>query len=300
MPESGKYYMLVNPYIEGSTLKVFKADNSLAASKTAYESISKYFNNEVPNFNFTLLKIKSDAVTNENKLHKFNLESYGTDPSNNYFNKNNFSHFTVNETANDKNQVSFKISKFEQKVPNLDLLVKNIMKIQSKYSSQSGGSDNSSQSDGSNSNDSSQTGGSSSDNSSQSDGSNSNDSSQTGGSNSNDSSQTGGSSSNYSSDSGSTELTKSPELSQSGGLDKKAKRHSKRRDDDEDDDDSPDYYVKRYYYDPISYWYYVPSLYGINSFYFPMFSAPISAPVFIDNYPLVTTSLNPLSMSIGL
>ena len=51
---SGKYYMLVNPYIEGTTPKIFKADNSQLAAKAAYESMSKYFNNSVSNFDLPL------------------------------------------------------------------------------------------------------------------------------------------------------------------------------------------------------------------------------------------------------
>ena len=255
MPESGKFYMLVNPYIAGSTPKIFKADNSFTASKQAYESVSKYFNNEVPSFNFTLLKLKSGAIENESKLQNLNLEEYGKNASSKLFNKNNFSHFTVEEQQKSKGQVSFTINKFEGKVSNLDTLMNNIFKIQQKYKSN-------------------QTGGNSSDDSS---------SSQTGGSTSESysSTQSGGSSdeSSYQSDESSY---------QSGGASSDSKSDSdnkhRRSKYDDDDDDSPDYYVKKYYYDPISYWYYAPALYGLNSFYFPMFSAPLSAQVYIDSF----------------
>jgi len=132
MSEIGKYYMLVNPYIEGSALKIFKADNSMAASKEAYESFSKYFNNKVPSFNFTLLKLKSEDVNN-NKLHKFRLEDYSANASDKKYNKSNFSHFTATEEGDKKNQVSFTINKFTKDVSSVDLLIKNIMKIQDKF-----------------------------------------------------------------------------------------------------------------------------------------------------------------------
>ena len=80
MPNEGKYYMLVNPYIEGTIPKIFKADNSLLASKAAYDSISKYFNNQVPEFKFTLLKLKSDNIDNISNLNRFKLEDYGNQP----------------------------------------------------------------------------------------------------------------------------------------------------------------------------------------------------------------------------
>lgn len=249
MPDSGKFYMLVNPYIEGSMQKIFKANNSSEASKQAYETISKYFNNEVPNFNFSLLKLKSNEL-DSNNLNKLNLENYGTDASNKYFNKNNFSHFTVNEQRKKNNEVSFQINKFEGNVQDLNPLIKNIITIQKKYKSKQ----ESNQSGGSSAQDSSYE--------SQSSGSDSYESS---------SSQSGGSKSDSES-----------------GSESKSDKHSHRKSKyDDDDDDSPDYYVKKYYYDPILYWYYAPALYGTNSFYFPMFNGPISAPVFLDtSYPL--------------
>lgn len=248
MPDSGKFYMLVNPYIAGSTPKIFKADNSFAASKEAYESVSKYFNNEVPSFNFTLLKLKSGAIENESKLQDLNLEEYGKNASSKLFNKNNFSHFTVEERKKSKDQVSFTINKFEGKVSNLDTLMNNIFKIQQKYKSNQAGGNSSEEYS------SSQSQGSSTESYS---------STQSGSSSEESSYQSGGGSSDSKSDS-----------------DNKHRRSKY----DDDDDDSPDYYVKKYYYDPISYWYYAPALYGLNSFYFPMFSAPLSAQVFIDSF----------------
>ncbi len=267
MPDSQKYYILVNPYIEGSMKKIFKADNSLAASKKAYESLSKYFNNQVPKFNFTLLKLKSEEVDVNGYLDRFNLEDYGSKSFNKFFNKNNFSHFNVSETLNNKKEVSFQITKLEKNV-DLTQLIKNIIHIQDKFkdvkkSNQVGGNSSNSSSTESNSSSSSSNASSNS-----SDSSNSN--------------QSGGSSS----DDNSTDKN-----------DKK-KKSSKY---DDDDDDSPDFYIKRYYYDPIYYWYYAPTIYGLDNYYFPMFNAPINATMFIDNgYPSVTINALGTNPAMGI
>jgi len=169
MSDLQKYYILVNPYIEGSMKKIFKADNSLAASKKAYSVLSKYFNNQVPVFNFTLLKLKSEEVDEKSYLDRFNLDNYGSKSFNKFFNKNNFSHFNVKETRNNKSEISFQISKLEK---NMDLtqLIKNIILIQDKFknakkSDQAGGEYNSNYNNSDSSTDSSsdQSGGSSSD-----------------------------------------------------------------------------------------------------------------------------------------
>jgi hypothetical protein len=128
---SKKYYMLVNPYIEGSINKVFKASNSLEAAKNAYETFSEYFNNTVKNFKFTLLKLKSEDVDKHTKT--LNFKKYASDLNDKRYNDKNFSHFIVHETLNDKD-VSFSIEKYENKnINNLNYLIKNISKIQKKY-----------------------------------------------------------------------------------------------------------------------------------------------------------------------
>jgi hypothetical protein len=125
-----KNYMLVNPYIEGNIQKVFKADNSLNAAKMAYGAISKYFNNSIHNFKFTLLKLKSDAVNSEQI--NIDLKQYGGS-NNSRFNTNNFSHFIVNEKLNSEGKVSFNINKFNGNVNNLSHLVNNVMRLQKKF-----------------------------------------------------------------------------------------------------------------------------------------------------------------------
>jgi hypothetical protein len=130
----GKNYMLVNPYIEGNIQKVFQADNSLNAAKKAYDAMSKYFNNSIHNFKFTLLKLKSDAVDSEQV--NVDLKQYGGNKrseGNSRFNNNNFSHFIVNEKINSNNEVSFHINKFNGSINNLSNLVNNVMKLQKKF-----------------------------------------------------------------------------------------------------------------------------------------------------------------------
>ena len=131
---SGKYYMLVNPYVEGNISKVFKAENSLKAAKMTYENLSKYFNNSVKNFKFTLLKIKSDSInTNKHQLNEFNLHQYGGD-SLHKFNSQNFSHFVVNEKINN-NEVKYMINKLDVNLDNnaIKILTSKIYDIQNKY-----------------------------------------------------------------------------------------------------------------------------------------------------------------------
>lgn len=126
----GKNYMLVNPYIEGNIQKVFQAENSLAAAKKAYDAVSKYFNNSINNFKFTLLKLKSDAVNSEQT--NVDLKQYGGS-NNKRFDNNNFSHFIVNEKINSDGEVSFNVNHFNGSVNNLSNLVNNVMVLQKKF-----------------------------------------------------------------------------------------------------------------------------------------------------------------------
>ena len=239
---SGKYYMLVNPYIEGTTPKIFNADNSQLAAKKAYESMSKYFNNSVHNFNFTLLKIKSEDVQENAK--KINLQQYGGDSSNKRFNKKNFSHFTVSEKLKKNGEVDFSINQYNGQVNNLEHLVSNVMKIQDKFKKARKNTTSTSDSQ-----------------------------TQT-----QSQSQTESQSESYSQ----TQSDSQSQSSQQGGA-KKSKY-----DDDEDEDDSPDYFVsKTYYYDPISYWYYLPSVYPLDRLYLPTFVSPLSFPYVLDLSPSI-------------
>jgi hypothetical protein len=265
----GKYYMLVNPYIEGTTAKVFKADNAMKAAKSAYETVSKYFNNSVYNFKFTLLKLKSDAVKpkssrsrsrsrsnsrsrtsrskQSSRLSKFNLKKYGSNSDNKRFSAENFSHFIVNENVGSKNEVEFLIKPYEGKIDNIKSLIDNVINIQSKMSSATkSGNTLGRLSDSANSSASAQT----------------------------------------------SDLVKKI---QDGG------KHSKRSkyDDNEDEDDSPDFYVKQSYYNPISYWYYNPSMYSLDRLYLPTFVSPLSFPYVIDFSPAVSFVTSRSTISSG-
>jgi len=107
-----KNYLLVNPYIEGSLEKVFSANNSLDAADKVYSSISKYFSNSIPNFKFTLMRIKDSHVQS------------GGDYSNFDFTKKNnkhLLHFKVNEThVNNTDKVDFSITPYSGKLVLLD------------------------------------------------------------------------------------------------------------------------------------------------------------------------------------
>ena len=231
----GKYYMLVNPYIEGTTQKVFKADNSQLAAKTAYESISKYFNNSVHNFKFSLLKVKSDSIDTNSK--KINLQQYGGNADNKRFDKKNFSHFIVKENLKSNGEVDFSINQYSGSVDNLQHLIDNVMKIQSKFRKAKKQSKK----------------------------------------------QTSNSASE--SDSQSASQSASQSNSQYGGKKSKSKYDD---DDDDDEDDEPDYFVsKTFYYDPISYWYYSPSVYALDRLYLPTFISPLSFPYVLDLSPSI-------------
>lgn len=49
-------YKLVNPYIKGEFESKVQAKNSVEAAKTLYKNLSEHFNNNVPNFYFTIQK----------------------------------------------------------------------------------------------------------------------------------------------------------------------------------------------------------------------------------------------------
>lgn len=59
---SKQEYYLVNPLIGGNIKTKFSGKNDLDAAKKAYDTLSEYFNNNVPEFHFTLQKITSDKI----------------------------------------------------------------------------------------------------------------------------------------------------------------------------------------------------------------------------------------------
>ena len=62
-----KKYELVNPFIIGSFNRVITADNSLQAAHLTYQSLSQYMTGHMPNFKFTLQRVKSGYQTGGGK-----------------------------------------------------------------------------------------------------------------------------------------------------------------------------------------------------------------------------------------
>jgi hypothetical protein len=88
-------YILVNPHIEGSIDTKFKTKSANEAATLAYDTVSKYFSNNLPKFSFTLQKAGSDK----------------------------FYHFDVNEKINKNDKIKFQI-KEKTNVTNIDGLIK--------------------------------------------------------------------------------------------------------------------------------------------------------------------------------
>lgn len=299
---SGKYYMLANPYIEGQIGTVYQADNSLKAAGLAYKSISEYFNNSVHNFKFTMLKLKSKSVNPSD--NSINLQQYGGDSSNKKFNVDYFSHFVADEIVDANRKVNFSIRRYTGTVNNTQQLIDNVIKVQSKLEEHANKSktnpDKFKQSfrlsdTESDFQESSKTSYSKSDDS-DSNNSSSN-SSKSNKSTSSSKIQHGGDQTKHinlelnTSDSYQIDQNKpTPIITQDGGKHHKKKSKSKSKYDDDEDDSSSssssDYYVKKsYYYDPISYWYYYPSLYTYDRLYMPTF--PFSIPYVVDLSPTI-------------
>jgi hypothetical protein len=55
-----KTYQLVNPFIMGSMNTTFQAKSSLAAAKDAFDNLSQYFGNHMPEFRMTLKRLSSN------------------------------------------------------------------------------------------------------------------------------------------------------------------------------------------------------------------------------------------------
>ena len=90
-----KSYILVNPHIEGSVDTKFKTRTVDEAANLAYDTVSKYFSNNLPKFAFTLQKAGSD----------------------------NFYHFNVSEKINKNDKIKFEI-KQNTSITNINGLVK--------------------------------------------------------------------------------------------------------------------------------------------------------------------------------
>lgn len=86
MPE----YYLVNPVIGGSLKTKFSGKNNLDAANKAYTALSEYFNNNIPEFYFTLQEVSS----NKTQIGAGKVSDY--------------KHFLVKETKKGK-QVNFRL-----------------------------------------------------------------------------------------------------------------------------------------------------------------------------------------------
>ena len=49
-------YTLINPHVKGEFSSTVESNNSLQAAKQLYESLSEHFNNNIPEFFFTIQK----------------------------------------------------------------------------------------------------------------------------------------------------------------------------------------------------------------------------------------------------
>lgn len=96
-----KSFTLVNPHIEGTCKKTFSAQDAHSASEKAWNSLSKYFNNSVPKFAFTLQE------GGNHELH----------------------HFLVREKIQD-GSVDYDISKYTVNAKNEENLKKNLTTLQ--------------------------------------------------------------------------------------------------------------------------------------------------------------------------
>ena len=70
---SKQQYKLVNPYIVGNMNTTFSGNSPLEAATNAYKELSQYFNNDIPQFYFTMQKVagkvKVGGGKNDNYLH---------------------------------------------------------------------------------------------------------------------------------------------------------------------------------------------------------------------------------------
>ena len=51
-------YRLINPHIKGEFKTSLKSKNSIEAGKKFYKNLSEHFNNNIPEFYFTIQKLK--------------------------------------------------------------------------------------------------------------------------------------------------------------------------------------------------------------------------------------------------
>ena len=92
-----KSYKLVNPYIIGSMDTVINAESSLEAANKAYNNLSKYFGNTIPEFKFSLKRLSNDKKVIGGS-------------------KKSFIHFQVNESSTNNDKVNYEIKEIDSNV----------------------------------------------------------------------------------------------------------------------------------------------------------------------------------------
>lgn len=55
-------YKIVNPYVEGEFDRIVSATKKIDAANKAWNSLSKYMNNEIPQFGFSLQNVSNDSI----------------------------------------------------------------------------------------------------------------------------------------------------------------------------------------------------------------------------------------------
>lgn len=63
-------YELINPYIVGDMATIYKGQTPLKAANKAWSKLSSYFNNDVPQFSFTLKNIEGGSLFHFNVNEK--------------------------------------------------------------------------------------------------------------------------------------------------------------------------------------------------------------------------------------
>jgi len=114
-----KSYKLVNPYIIGSMNTTFNADSSLEAAKLAYDNLSQYFGNHMPEFRFTLKRLSKDSKV-----------IGGSSKS--------FIHFLAQETKDKNDKVHYEISEIDG-TGNLSKFQQRLNKVANQDERQKGG-----------------------------------------------------------------------------------------------------------------------------------------------------------------
>lgn len=69
-------YSLVNPYIQGDIETTFRAESSSDAAKKAWNTLSKYINNNVPQFGFTIKNLDDNSLQHYVVKEKITEEDY--------------------------------------------------------------------------------------------------------------------------------------------------------------------------------------------------------------------------------